>query len=372
MPETIFPLLADPDRYIACTWELSHDPVGRAHWVRVFRAHIPRVIEDAVREGVDRGEDEGDIRRRGNEFAADFEAWIDQVEVDPTRYEPLGIMDYCIERERLLRTHGFADPYRLAKQSETDRAIELLPLLLEELDTMPDPQRALAVVKGVFAGNIFDLGAVETAELFDDGQTVQFDQVRGKLKPRPWLFDDLDPWIERVTLRPWRSAVLFIDNAGPDIVLGMIPFARDLLQRSVDVLLVANETPTLNDVTIDELRELIDRVVAIDPVVCDAYADGRLELVSSGNGAPLIDLKKVSDTLCKAVRRRDCDLCVLEGMGRAIESNLESPFTCDTLKLAMVKDAGVARELSGELYDLVFRFEPRGDPADLPRRHVDP
>jgi type II pantothenate kinase len=362
MSDAVFPLLADPDRYVAGTWDLTHDTVGRAHWVSVFRTHVPRVIEDAVREGVDRGEDENDIRARGERFATDFHAWIDQVEADPTQYEPLGIIHYCHERERLLRVHGFADPYRLAKQSETARAMELLPALLDELDAMTDPDRAVAVVKGVFAGNIFDLGAVETAELFDDGQTVQFDQVRDKLKARPWLFDDLDAWLSRATATPaWRSAVMFIDNAGPDIVLGMIPLARDLLQRGVDVLLAANQTPTLNDVTIDELRVLIDRVVEIDPIMREAHASGRLELVSSGNGVPLIDLKKVSDTLCQAVRRRACDLCVIEGMGRAIETNLDATFTCDTLKLAMVKDGGVARELSGSLYDLVFRFEPQGD-----------
>ena len=31
------------------------------------------------------------------------------------------------------------------------------------------------------------------------------------------------------------------------------------------------------------------------------------------------------------------DLVVLEGMGRAIETNLNAKFSCDSLKLAMVK-----------------------------------
>lgn len=33
----------------------------------------------------------------------------------------------------------------------------------------------------------------------------------------------------------------------------------------------------------------------------------------------------------------DVDLIVVEGMGRAIETNLYASFTCDSLKLAMVK-----------------------------------
>ncbi len=33
----------------------------------------------------------------------------------------------------------------------------------------------------------------------------------------------------------------------------------------------------------------------------------------------------------------DVDLVVVEGMGRAIETNLYASFSCDSLKLAMVK-----------------------------------
>ena len=38
----------------------------------------------------------------------------------------------------------------------------------------------------------------------------------------------------------------------------------------------------------------------------------------------------------------DVDLVVLEGMGRAIETNLYASFTCDSLKLAMVKHPEVS------------------------------
>ena len=51
------------------------------------------------------------------------------------------------------------------------------------------------------------------------------------------------------------------------------------------------------------------------------------------------------------------DLIVLEGMGRALESNFDARFTCDTLKIAMIKDEGVASALDGELFDLICRFE---------------
>jgi len=33
-------------------------------------------------------------------------------------------------------------------------------------------------------------------------------------------------------------------------------------------------------------------------------------------------------------------------------------FSCDTLKLAMLKDKGVADVLRGQMFDLVLKFEP--------------
>jgi len=88
-----------------------------------------------------------------------------------------------------------------------------------------------------------------------------------------------------------------------------------------------------------------------------ALREERLELVPSGNGSALIDLREVSPALAASITRRGADLVVLEGMGRALESNFDACFQCDALKVAMIKDPNVAQNLGGELYDLVFRFE---------------
>jgi type II pantothenate kinase len=36
-------------------------------------------------------------------------------------------------------------------------------------------------------------------------------------------------------LPPHRRALLFVDNSGADIVLGMLPLARELLRRGTEV-----------------------------------------------------------------------------------------------------------------------------------------
>lgn len=38
-----------------------------------------------------------------------------------------------------------------------------------------------------------------------------------------------------VAVSPWRRAILFVDNAGADVVLGMVPLARELLRMGAEV-----------------------------------------------------------------------------------------------------------------------------------------
>ena len=34
---------------------------------------------------------------------------------------------------------------------------------------------------------------------------------------------------------PWRRVIIFVDNAGADVVLGILPLARELLQMGAEV-----------------------------------------------------------------------------------------------------------------------------------------
>lgn len=53
--------------------------------------------------------------------------------------------------------------------------------------------------------------------------------------------DDFDVFKERMLgsggkkKAPHRRALLFVDNSGADIVLGMLPLARELLRRGTEV-----------------------------------------------------------------------------------------------------------------------------------------
>ncbi|XP_061349624.1 pantothenate kinase 2-like [Gastrolobium bilobum] len=206
---------------------------------------------------------------------------------------------------------------------------------------------------------------------------------RNKMQ-RPWRVDNFDVFKERMLgtgdkkMPPHRRALLFVDNSGADIVLGMLPLARELLRRGTEVVLVANSLPALNDVTAMELPDIVAEAAKHCDILRRAAEAGGLivdvmintsdsskgnsssvplMVVENGCGSPCIDLRQVSSELAAAAK--DADLIILEGMGRALHTNLNARFKCDALKLAMVKNQRLAEKLlGGNIYDCICKYEP--------------
>jgi type II pantothenate kinase len=176
--------------------------------------------------------------------------------------------------------------------------------------------------------------------------------IRSAIAPRPWLIDDYDRLAGRLAGQAYRKVVFFIDNAGSDFILGVLPMIRWFAQRGTQVVLAANDRPTLNDMTIEDVRRWWPAILEAEP----SLAELPIELTGTGTGEPLIDLSAVSPSLNAAAC--DADLIILEGMGRGVESNMDARFHCDSLILAMIKDAVVAARHGGKVFDVVCRFRP--------------
>lgn len=251
--------------------------------------------------------------------------------------------------------HGFDDPFRGFKRRENDAALELLPGVLAELDAAaPDQQREMLVF-GLMAGNIVDLGSRATVTRFREGNTA-FRQTRAAQPPRPWHRDDVAAWWERWNTGPgYRHVVVFVDNAGGDLVLGCLPLAHWMLEAGACVTLAANTGPALNDITAAELEPLLERCARLDAPLAAATREGRLRPVATGSRAPLLDLTRLSAECVAATR--GADLVMLHGMGRAVESNFRVRFHCGALWTAVLKDEAVAARIGGRLFDCVFRFK---------------
>ncbi len=101
-------------------------------------------------------------------------------------------------REHCLLEFDFHDPYMRQKQFENDQALSLLPARLSALSALPWEERQKQLAVGVLAGNVFDWGAKEVALVLET-KGLDFSDALSLIGPRPWLMDDLDEWICRLT-----------------------------------------------------------------------------------------------------------------------------------------------------------------------------
>jgi len=337
------PQLIDPARYKPCDWDLLADAAGRAHWLDLFNAHFAAIKRAALVSG---------YRERDIDAAwIEINAMIERLRDDPRAAgDELNILTLDRIRDGALRRHGVADPFAAVKRAANESALAQLADRLGAIDRTREDDRLAELARGVFAGNLFDMGAPQTAARFHDNAGIRFAELLGDVKARPWLYDG----IERAGLIGKRKAVIFVDNAGGDVVLGVLPLARALLQNGAKVILAASQEPVLNDVTAEELTELRARAGTIDSI----FADEKLRVLSTGTDTPLIDLTTLAPALCEAAI--DADLLVLVGMGRALESNWLASFSCESWRVATIKETGIARRRGGVIYDCVFRVEGAG------------
>uniref|UniRef100_A0A0E0M3T8 Pantothenate kinase 2 n=1 Tax=Oryza punctata TaxID=4537 RepID=A0A0E0M3T8_ORYPU len=347
----VFPLLEDPKMYEPNTIDLDLNEYK--YWFKILSDHLPDLVDKAVAsEG---GTD--DAKRRGDAFAHAFSAHLARLMEEPAAYGKFGLANLLELREECLREFQFVDAYVSIKQRENEASLAVLPDLLMELDSMNEEARLLALIEGVLAANIFDWGSRACIDDFDMFKKRMLADKKGQ---------------------PYKRALLFVDNSGADVVLGMIPLARELLRNGTEVVLVANSFPALNDVTANELPGIVaeaakhcgvlrkaaeagglifDAMAGIQDDLKDEPVSVPLMVVENGCGSPCIDFRQVSSELAAAAK--DADLLILEGMGRSLHTNLNARFKCDTLKLAMVKNQRLAEKLfNGNIYDCICKFEP--------------
>ncbi len=352
----VLSLLADPVGYVPCSTENMHiDHEYRAYWL----AHFERHFETVMRLALDQYGPAAAPRIAA--CKSDFVALLHAIRANHEAWPRLDLLVLDQLRQDKLIAHGLPDPFEKTKTRENEACLPLYPQIIAELDSHADPREALLLaIEGIFAGNIFDLGAGATTKLFAE-KSPDFLSVRTSVeRNRPWLVDHFDAMAKRILAgtpdRPThRQALFFLDNAGSDFVLGVIPFCRWLAQRGTRVVLAANRLPALNDMTVNEVQQWLPRLQAVDPLLDQLVRTNRIAAIDSGGTAPLIDLREISAIVNQEAARTD--LLILEGMGRGLESNYEALFTCDAIKLAMIKEDIVARRHNGKIFDTVCRFD---------------
>jgi len=347
-----FILLEDPAGYYPCTQNMLTDADFREHWLKHFVTHFDLTAQLALQVY---GPDIVPAAQRAKQLLTDE---MQRLRKQPDLYGELNLQVLGLIRQKCLQENGIDDPFILAKQRENQACLPLYPDVVREIDSINDQTKALCLlVEGVFAGNIFDLGATATAGMFAN-QSPDFLKTRAQLDgKRPWLIDQFDLFAQNFARRgTYRKVLIFVDNAGSDFVLGIVPLARWFALRGSEVCLLANQTPSLNDMTIDEVRALLPKIAQRDTVLTKQIAENKITAASSGGTTPLLDLRDVSDECNK--QAADADLVIFEGMGRGLESNFSAKLKVDAVKLCMIKEPIIARRHGGKVFDVVFRYDP--------------
>ncbi|XP_046852774.1 4'-phosphopantetheine phosphatase-like isoform X2 [Xenia sp. Carnegie-2017] len=346
-----FPLLYHPSKYRPDTEDLTADEAAREYWLDCFESGLHMVVSRAIESQ----SEQPDVKDRAEQFENKYLQRLKVLRKKPFAYGNLTVRSLLDTREQFLNEFQFSDPYATVKQKENEAALLSLPQRLAKLDKLSGYEKQFEIIEGILAGNVFDWGAKEVVKLMMNGN-FEFETARNNLLARPnWLHDNVDEWIERLKGRPHRKAVMFVDNSGMDIVLGVFPFVKELLCRGTKVILAANSLPALNDVTYGELQIITEKVAAICPDIKSAVDEKRLILMESGNFSPCLDLRRIDTVLAEA--SSDADLVILEGMGRAIHTNYDALFTCESLKMAVIKNKWLAKRLNGEMYSVVFQYK---------------
>lgn len=220
-----------------------------------------------------------------------------------------------------LRINGFLDPWLVEKRAENTASIEQFRDRLDVIDRLSGKELWLELFRGVFAGNIFDWGALVVAQILENELSYGLKNALKHIQPRPWLIDGMDGWLERIEVidyynSPLRSgfesstfsnllttysqgpahkcALIFVDNSGADFILGIMPFARQLLIRGTKIILCANRDPSINDITFTEVQDVIRRCCEECTVIKKAYNLDQLLVCQSGQPSVCLDLRCIS------------------------------------------------------------------------------
>uniref|UniRef100_A0A9J7X7S9 4'-phosphopantetheine phosphatase n=1 Tax=Cyprinus carpio carpio TaxID=630221 RepID=A0A9J7X7S9_CYPCA len=250
-------------------------------------------LDGVVKRAIASQKDQPKAVERAEKFRQKYRHKLQTLRHQPFAYGSLTVRSLLDTREHCLNEFNFPDPYSKIKQKENDMALKYYLKVVKSVEELSWEQRQFTLVKGLLAGNVFDWGAKAVSEKN----------------------------IFCICFRTFNSG------------------------------------PALNDVTNSELQILTERIAAMDPVIHTALKEDRLALVQNGSSSPCLDLSRLDKVLATVVRERGTDLVIIEGMGRAIHTNYYAMLSCESLKLAVIKNSWLAERLGGKIFSVVFKYE---------------
>lgn len=356
-------------------WWIPDEPAILDHWVPILSNNFDYLVQLVDEAGGDSSR-----HRRAEEARVVFRAFLDDLMKGDARDAAPTIHHVTLFRESVVSAFELGDPYAVVKKRETDAALERLTANPEEWGFGSskgcDGRRLLAQL---LSGNLFDLGSALTQKAFREGRMslgVSAEEAweraakanpaeSSELSSRGWRgLLSSEPSGE--TGAPIRRLLILVDNAGADFVLGVLPLAVCLARELDEVILAANTTPSSNDMTLAEVRDVLQRA---KPLVGRRTEDGHLSVVGTGTGTPGIDLAHVGADFNSAAQRADA--LIIDGQGRGVETTWAARFRVPALRVATLKDPEVAGAIGRQLWDPLLVRQLPGEPARGRKRRQD-
>ncbi|XP_075243016.1 4'-phosphopantetheine phosphatase-like isoform X2 [Convolutriloba macropyga] len=346
------PLLRNPELYVADTFDLAGDKVKREFWLSIFRKEVDRMYALAL------GYDPLSTTK-AELYKKLYSSALDRIEAQPLAQGSCSVRVFLNLNQKSLRDAGYHDIFLQKKQNENELAKRQFSARMEYLNSLEGEIELLEIIYGALCGNFFDWGSSSVAEYFEPG--FGFSNARELIEPRPWLidnFEELKGALVGVNAKYYQCALIFVDNSGFDLFLGILPLALYLIRRKTKVILASNTYPALNDVTFVELKLEIGLLAGECDEIKSALDNGMLLLAETGSYSPCLDLSRIDYCLVEMLYKLQTDLVILTGMGRAIHTNLKAEFSCDALKIAVIKNRELGRQMGGcHKFSVVCKFE---------------
>ncbi|KAJ3066680.1 hypothetical protein HDU99_003767, partial [Rhizoclosmatium hyalinum] len=298
-----FPLLRSKELYNPDSIDLS-DSRLQYYWIDL----LDNNLKDLVKLVLQWQKDTENVTGRAAAFESIFRDHLQRLRKEPHAYGKLSIRSLLNLREQCLREMGFNDIFETVKKDENTVALAQYSKVVAEMDAYPEAERIKHLTDNILAGNMYDWGSHSVQQLLITGELV-FQNAKDKVN-HPAKFDDLEQLTKKLIGPGYKKAVIFVDNSGADIILGIIPFARYLLSKGTTVILAANTRPSINDVTCYELDGILAEIALTDFVIGGAIKARTLKVIGTGSASPCLDLRYVDAEL--GVECADADLVVIE------------------------------------------------------------
>nr|XP_023023692.1 pantothenate kinase 4 [Leptinotarsa decemlineata] len=323
--KNVCPLLKNPEHYNPDTVDLVTNAEERNYWLPC----LEQMVKKFVGKAQPLNPDDPKATEKAEICFKQFHSLIEQVTEDPSIMKPLSIRTLLNFNEDNLRANKLEDAWLLQKKTESYQALKELKNRIDHIDSLDDfYEKWLEIIQGVLAGNVFDW------------------------PERIFFFK----WVDHFQKKPYKTCVIFVDNSGVDFILGILPLTRELLSHGTKVVLTANTYPALNDVTFQELNLYCCQAAEHCEILKDSIKNGQLITMENGQKGPCLDLRDLSEGLCDVMK--SADLVIIEGMGRAVHTNLYAKLTVDCFKLAVLKNEWLARSLGARQFSVICDFEP--------------